>query len=507
LERRSIMFTKNALIKTIFMVITILALAACATQASSTGTSAPAAAATSAPVAASSQAKPISLTLATYDDQNSASAPYILEFTNQVSTLSGGSLTIVPTYGVDSEQHVIQQVNAGQFDLGLVASRAWDTANVTSFQALQAPFLISNDALAIAVATSDTARQMLDSLSSAGYVGLTLWPEDLRHPFSVTDKPLLSPADFKGLQIRTPPSGVSNMLIQQLGATPMYEDSGYQGAESGLRQGGTLTGRPIATGNVTFYPKFQVLIANAAAFKKLSQGQQKVLNDAAAATQKKAIAEHPTDAVAGSAYCADGGSVVLASADQIAAFEQAAQPVFDSIEKDPANTKYIAAIRDLKAKTPASAGAAACQPQAAQTSAQPTAAGTQVWSAGTLPNGVWTVKLSADELFQMGDLRSVASDWAGTYTLSLQDGNFTIPYDNGQGFTAKCQGTYAVVGDIVRLTYLQVTAKADECPGEVDNVQWRLDGQGLHIHLVDAQNADFGATAAMWEAKPWQKVQ
>ena len=299
------MFTKNALIKTLFVVISILSLAACASQAGPTAASAPAAAA--------SQAQSTSLSLATYDDTGSASAPYILEFINQVSTLSGGSLTIVPTYGVDSEQHTLQQVLAGQFDLGLVASRAWDTANVTSFQALQAPFLISSDALAIAVATSDTARQMLDSLSAAGVVGLTLWPEDLRHPFSVTDKPLLSPADFKGLQIRTPPSGVSNMLIQQLGATPMYEDSGYQGAESGLRQGGTLTGKPIATANVTFYPKFQVLFANAASFKKLSQAQQKVLNDAAAAVQKKAIAEHPTDAAAGAAWCANNGSIVLAS--------------------------------------------------------------------------------------------------------------------------------------------------------------------------------------------------
>ena len=35
--------------------------------------------------------------------------------------------------------------------------------------------------------------------------------------------------------------------------------------------------------------------------------------------------------------------------------------MFDSLAKDPANAKYIAAIRELKAKTPASPGAAACQ--------------------------------------------------------------------------------------------------------------------------------------------------
>jgi hypothetical protein len=43
--------------------------------------------------------------------------------------------------------------------------------------------------------------------------------------------------------------------------------------------------------------------------------------------------------------------------------------------------------------------------------------------------------------------------------------------------------------------------------GEIDNIQWRLDSQGLlHIHLVDAQNVNFGEDQAFWEAKPWQKT-
>src|ERR1051326_468563 len=108
--------------------------------------------------------------------------------------------------------------------------------HITSFQALHAPFLIDNDALAVAVATSDTATKMLDNLSSSGLMGLTLWPEDLRHPFSlVPGKPLLSPQDFAGLNIRTTPSGVSKMLVEALGGKPIFENSGYEGAESGLR--------------------------------------------------------------------------------------------------------------------------------------------------------------------------------------------------------------------------------------------------------------------------------
>jgi TRAP-type C4-dicarboxylate transport system substrate-binding protein len=260
-------------------------------------------------------------------------------------------------------QGVIQHLTQGDLELGLAASSAWDVKGYTNLQPLQAPFLITNDALAIAVAQSDSAKQMLDSLSSGGMVGLTLWPEDLRHPFSIDPaKPLVSPAGFKGLTIRTPPSVVSYQLISALGGRPMFEDSGYEGAESGLRQGGSLIGEPAATGNVTFFPKFQVLFANAAAFDKLSEDQRAILRYAAAATQKKALAEHPGEVEAAQVWCAAGGTVVLASAEQVAAFEKATQPVLESIEQDPTNAKLIAAIRDLKAKTTASPGAEACAP-------------------------------------------------------------------------------------------------------------------------------------------------
>ena len=496
------MFTKKDWIKSIFVVITIFTLIACTPQA------APAAKATPA------QAQPVTLRLAIYDDQNSPGAPYFHEFIDQVKTLSGGSISIVPSWNVSSlidpatEQGVIRALIKGDYDLAAVATRAWDTENVTSFQALQAPFLITNDALAIAVANSDIAKQMLDGLSPVGAVGLALWPEDLRHPFSVVDgKMLLSPTDFNGLVIRVGPSTVSYMIISALGATPKWVDDGYQGAESGLRQGGTLMGRPTATGNVTFFPKFQGLYANGAAYKNLSQAQQTVLTEAAAAAQKKAIAEHPSDADNGKAYCADGGAIVLADSNQVAAFEKAAQPVFDSLEKDPLNAKMIAAIQDLNAKTTPSAGAAACGtvgPQAKPTSTPAIV----VWSPGPIPNGDWQITYSVDDYVQMGYLKSSAeNDWAGTYTMTVEDGKLAWNWLGTFGQMGRCQGTTAVVGDHVELTYIQTSPAGDECRGEIDDLHWRLDAQGLHFHLVSIQNGNFHDASAWWETKPWQKLQ
>lgn len=103
----------------------------------------------------------------------------------------------------------------------------------------------------------------------------------------------------------------------------------------------------------------------------------------------------------------------------------------------------------------------------------------------------------------MGDLRSTAADWAGVRTLTFQDGKFLNVFDDGHGFSAKCQATYAVVEDFVRFTFFSDT---DECPGEVDDIQWRIDEDGLHLHLVAIKNSQPVENRAYLEAKPWQQV-
>jgi TRAP-type transport system periplasmic protein len=105
----------------------------------------------------------VTLQLAVTDPQGRASEPMVLEFIEQVKTLSDGKITIEPGWFSEAGQEnvVIQDVRTRVVDLGLVGSRAWNGEGVTSFDALQAPFLIDNDALAEAVATSDTAKQML----------------------------------------------------------------------------------------------------------------------------------------------------------------------------------------------------------------------------------------------------------------------------------------------------------------------------------------------------------
>jgi len=184
----------------------------------------------------------------------------------------------------------------------------------------------------------------------------------------------------------------------------------------------------------------------------------------------------------------------------VAAFQKAAQPVFDKLQENSFNAEAIAAIRELKAKTQSSPSAQAC----ASSSAASMQASTedQAWSQGLFPNGVWQVKLSEDDIVKMGVLKSNAPEWAGTWTWTFQDGKAHLKAE--VDITIECDSTYTVVKDFVRINY----SDSKDCSAqEVDDIQWRLDADGLHFHLVAITHAPFTENKAYLEAKPWQKIE
>ena len=272
-------------------------------------------------------------------------------------------MTLDPTWdagGDDYEQGVARMLVDGMTDLALVAGRGWANAGVSSLDALQAPFLITDDALAAAVATSPIAATMLDGMAAGGALGLALWPEDLRHPvaFEPCMPPITAPDQLQGRTVRAIASGVTLELLTALGAT-QTSINGYDGevascaiqaAKSGLRQGAGLPGTPTFTGDVTLLPQVPgARRRGRARSEQLTPDQQAAIRDAAIAVRDLALAEHPSEADAAAAWCALGGRVVLAGPEAIAAFEATAQPVFDRMAADPVSGPAIEAIRALAA--------------------------------------------------------------------------------------------------------------------------------------------------------------
>ena len=171
------------------------------------------------------------LRIATDDTSDRPAGAQIEEFARQAKELSGGKVLIEPVWKAvgedtdDWDQAVARKVIAGDFDMGLIPARAWDTEGVSSFAALHAPFLVTSNSLLAKVADPAVADEMLGELDKVGVSGLALFPESTRMLFSFRG-PALKPADLfffffftRKKARRAPRSDTTYALLSALGAT------------------------------------------------------------------------------------------------------------------------------------------------------------------------------------------------------------------------------------------------------------------------------------------------
>jgi TRAP-type C4-dicarboxylate transport system substrate-binding protein len=133
-------------------------------------------------------------------------------FAARVKALSKGTIVVKIAYesgysqGKDTpvsllDANVIGLVRSGKNALAFVPTRAFQGQGVNSFQALQAPFLITTEATMDRVTAGTIAGRLQSGLPKLGLTGLGFAPEGLRRPFGFR-KALVSPADFAGIGFR-----------------------------------------------------------------------------------------------------------------------------------------------------------------------------------------------------------------------------------------------------------------------------------------------------------------
>ena len=317
---------------------------------------------------------PVTLTLGTPDFPADSPPQFqdINHFARQVRQLSGAQMGIRILWNVaqgatDIEQVTVSLVRDGKVDLGWIGARAWDTLGVRSFQALQAPFLIDSYPLLDAVLASPMPGRMLAGLHQAGFTGLGLYPDQLRH-LNGFREPLASLRDLRGARIRTPSSRASDALFRALGAVPVHLNGSafsdaitsgtVDGVDASAGYAATIGGR-FLTGNITLYPRTSTLFASAGRFAKLTASQQQVLRSAARRTFTFALVT-PPEPDGPALFCSSGGQVVTASEPAVAAIERAAQPVYAYLEQDPQTKVFIRQIQQMKQRFPAPVPVPAC---------------------------------------------------------------------------------------------------------------------------------------------------
>ena len=417
------------------------------------------------------------LRMATMEGRGAPYADSVEEFARQVEDLSGGDLRIkiiwdgavefFGAYGPSAEQDVAGLVQSGKLASALIPTRAWDELGVTSLQALQAPFLVSNEKLVEQIVQSELAEEMLTGLDKAGVVGLTLLPEGLRHPVGFA-RPFLTAEDFAGAKIRAPLSNASYRLLEALGAKAVeiccdefsqaVANGSITGAESAFNLVGNLPWPGTLTANITFYPKVNAIVMNKNAFNRLSDEHREILREAAAKTLRHTLRNAPSEADSAALYCRNGGTIAFASDADIAALEQAAQPVYEALESDPQTEELIKQIRRMKeqlsgarnplpeACTPASGGAVPTTPSGPEPS--------------QFPEGVYRADLPPEYLIQKGMDPVTAHQLGGIRTLTFENGRWR---DHTQGVAEDCVGLYSV--EAGRISLRQDRAECGEAAG------------------------------------------
>jgi TRAP-type C4-dicarboxylate transport system substrate-binding protein len=296
--------------------------------------------------------------------------PPVADFVQRVRSLSGGSVQIKVIsqwgdYAPGAEAQVVRAAANGTVDLGWTGSRVFDTMGVSGFGALSAPMLIDSYPLEGAVLKTAMPARMLAGLSRLHVTSLAVLGDVLRHPIAVR-RPLLAPADWRGLSIGGYRSAGQEKAIRALGATPVVAFGPYrthdlasgaiQGFELDMRRYvhlGLVASARYVTANVVLWPQFDVLFASPARLASLTGQQRAWLQQAAADASRSSVmlvvGQNGPDI---KQSCAMGARFVSATPADLAAMRQAFTPVYRSLETDPQTSAFITQIQHLKGTTP-----------------------------------------------------------------------------------------------------------------------------------------------------------
>jgi C4-dicarboxylate-binding protein DctP len=455
---------------------------------------------------AGGSAAPVTLRIGTVNPEDRPEGAALRHFAARVARLSGGAVEIRLVWTAagegGNEQDVVRLVRRGRLDGGLIATRVWDLDGVTSLQALEAPLLITSQALENRVVTGPLARPLLAGLRVAGVTGLALVPADLLHPFGFV-VPLLGPHDYAGATMRANPGRAMGRLLAALGAkrTAVSGEAFNTAVRRGEIDGtwwyfeGLIPGATIATGNVVFFPKVHALVVRTSKLDRLTRSQREALDRAAADTVRFVLRTRVPDAKAATQYCAAGGRIVEASPAQVAALRRAVAPAYAALDADPGTRRLIAAIRRLERETPAPAAIGPCGGAAPMP-----LAGSRPAGVARIPDGVYRKQVTRQQLLSAGATNSDAVNNYGIETLTIDGDRWR--YQTHSPYRSPCSGAIRYAGDRVELT----TTCGAATVGLVLDARWTLSGGALRFADAFDGSGRSPEARVLFGGSPWRQI-
>lgn len=141
------------------------------------------------------------------------------EFARLVAEKSGGELAVrvAGAEQLGNEQSLLTSLRTGAVDM-TVNSQGSCSALVPEIAALGLPFLFDSSADAFKVLAGPVGASLAERFAAVNMVPLGWWDNGIRH-ITNSKRAIVTPADLKGLTIRTPPDPMTIDIFNTLGAS------------------------------------------------------------------------------------------------------------------------------------------------------------------------------------------------------------------------------------------------------------------------------------------------
>lgn len=260
-----------------------------------------------------------------------------------VEEKSNGSISIqiFPNGTLGSETDNITIMRAGGLDMAKVSAATMGNFK-DEWNALSVPYVFNDQQHYYDVMDGEIAQDMYMLTEDAGFIGLT-WLDSGSRSFYTANTPVRTPADLKGLKIRTMDSQMAIDMMNALGGSAMV--MGYSEIYTGMQQGNINGAENNVTAlrdhsDVTQYYCFDehtripdVIVISTAAWNAMSDNQRQIMRDTAAemTDQYKVAWKNFEDEVL---EAAQKNGVELIRDVDMAAFQEACQSIYTNLKSD-----------------------------------------------------------------------------------------------------------------------------------------------------------------------------
>lgn len=293
------------------------------------------------------KAKTITLKLAENHPADYPTSMGDKEFARLVAEKSGGRITIEVFTGAQlgDERSVIEQLKIGGIDFARVSMSPM-SAFAPQLNALQMPYLYRDAEHEWKVLKGEIGDEILSSLDSKGFVGLTYYESGARN-FYTTKKEVRTLADMKGLKIRVQESPLMMDLVKSLGAipTPMPYGDVYSAMKTGIVDGAENNYPSYDSAAHFEVAKYyvidehnrvpEIVVASKKTMDKLSKEDQAIIREAAKESTEYQIEQWKSYEQKSEDKVKKAGSVITTlSAEEKQKFMDAMKPMYDKLPED-----------------------------------------------------------------------------------------------------------------------------------------------------------------------------